>query len=142
MLKVVIDASIVVKWFVEEENYENALKIRDKYVEGEIDIIAPELITFEVLNALYYKKLFTLLELKEVTNALDAFSFKLFSLKGEYAKKAIEIAIENNITIYDSSYISLALIKNCKMYTADEQLIKKLDKKYLNFVKNVKEIYL
>ncbi|MEM2084118.1 MAG: type II toxin-antitoxin system VapC family toxin [Nitrososphaerota archaeon] len=140
MLKVVIDASIVVKWFVEEENYENALKIRDKYVEGEIDIIAPEIIIFEVLNALYYKKLFTLLELKEIANALDAFSFKLFSLKGKYAEKAIEIAIENNITIYDSSYISLALMEKCKMYTADEQLIKKLDEKYLNIVKNIKGI--
>ncbi len=140
MLKVVIDASIVVKWFVEEENYEIALKIRDKYVEGEIEIIAPELIIFEVLNALYYKKLFTLEELKEIANALDAFSFKLFPLKNEYAKKAIEVAIENDITIYDSSYISLALIENSKMYTADEQLIEKLNKKYLKFVKNIREI--
>lgn len=34
-------------------------------MEGEIEIIAPELIIFEVLNALYYKKLFTLIELKK-----------------------------------------------------------------------------
>jgi len=30
-----------------------ALEIRDKYVDGEIKLIAPELLIFEVLNALY-----------------------------------------------------------------------------------------
>ncbi|MGB9895581.1 MAG: type II toxin-antitoxin system VapC family toxin [Thermoproteota archaeon] len=57
MSTVVVDASVIVKWFVEEENSDNAIKIRDKYIEGEIKLVAPEIITFEVLNALYYKKL-------------------------------------------------------------------------------------
>ncbi len=56
-MEVVVDASVVVKWFVKEEGSEEALRLRDRYVEGEIQIIAPELITFEVLNALYFKRL-------------------------------------------------------------------------------------
>ncbi|MEM0049269.1 MAG: hypothetical protein QW424_03865 [Candidatus Bathyarchaeia archaeon] len=42
---------------------------------------------------------------------LDAFSFKLYPLKGEYAKKTLEMAYENNIAVYDTSYISLAFLK-------------------------------
>ncbi|MGB9760741.1 MAG: type II toxin-antitoxin system VapC family toxin [Thermoproteota archaeon] len=57
MSTVVVDASVIVKWFVEEENSDKAIKIRDKYIEGEIKLVAPKIITFEVLNALYYKKL-------------------------------------------------------------------------------------
>lgn len=34
-------------------------RIRRRYVEGEVESIAPELILFETLNALRYKGLFT-----------------------------------------------------------------------------------
>ena len=57
--EVVVDASIIVKWFVEEEGSDKSLKLRDRYIEGEIRIIAPELMIFETLNALYYKRLFS-----------------------------------------------------------------------------------
>jgi predicted nucleic acid-binding protein len=121
---VVVDASIVVKWFVEEENSDKAIRIRDKYVEGEVRLIAPEIIKFEVLNALYYKKLFSEDEMEEISEALDSYLFDLYPLKGEYAKKTVETAFRNNITIYDASYISLAIMKNAYFYTADEKLIK------------------
>lgn len=140
MLATVVDASTVVKWFVEEEDSDKAVKIRDKYVEGKIRIIAPQIITFEVLNALQYKKLFSEDELKEISEALDSYSFNLYSLKGEYARKTIEVALENNITIYDASYISLAIMKNTCMYTADEKLMERLKEDYLKYVKKIKEV--
>ncbi|MGC8578222.1 MAG: hypothetical protein ACP5M7_09575 [Thermoproteota archaeon] len=86
MPTVVVDASVVVKWFVEEENSDKAIKIRDKYIEGEIKLIAPEIITFEVLNALYYKKLFSESEMKEISEALNSYSFGLYSLEGKYTE--------------------------------------------------------
>ena len=39
--KVVIDASIVVKWFLEEEYSDKALKLRNDYVRGIISLAAP-----------------------------------------------------------------------------------------------------
>jgi len=140
MREAVVDASIIVKWFVIEENSDKALKIRDKYVEGELKIIAPELITFEILNALKYKELFNEEELKEISEALQAYSFSLYPLKGEYARKTVEVAVKNNITIYDASYVALAIMRKTQMYTADEKLIKKLRKKYLKYVKSIQEI--
>jgi len=137
-MEVVVDASIVVKWFVEEEGSDKALRLRDKYIDGEISIIAPELIIFEVLNALYYKRLFSESEMKEISEALEAYSFTLYSLKGEYAEKTIETAVENGITIYDASYVALAMIKDTYMYTADEKLIEKLKEEYLKHVKSIK----
>ena len=137
-MEVVVDASVVVKWFVEEEGSDKALRLRDKYIDGEISIIAPELIIFEVLNALYYKRLFSESEMKEISEALEAYSFTLYSLKGEYAEKTIETAVENGITIYDASYVALAMIKDTYMYTADEKLIEKLKEEYLKHVKSIK----
>jgi len=140
MLVVVVDASIVVKWFVYEEGSDKALEIRDKYISGELKLIAPENINFEVLNALYYKRLFSEEEIKEIAEALDAFSFELYPLKGGYAKKTVEVAFKNSITIYDSSYISLAIMKNTYMYTADEKLMEKISREYLPYIINLKDL--
>lgn len=94
MQEVVVDASVIVKWFVEEESSDKAIIVRDKYIDGEIKLIAPEILPFEVLNALYYKKLFSKEELEEISEALEEFSFELYSLKGEYAKKIIEVVVK------------------------------------------------
>ena len=137
--EVVVDASIVVKWFVEEEGSGKSLKLRDRYIEGKIRIIAPELMIFETLNALYYKRLFSEEELKQISEALEAYSFTLYSLRGEYANKALEVAFKNDITIYDASYIALAIIRNTHVYTADEELIRKLKYEYQKYVKSIKD---
>jgi predicted nucleic acid-binding protein len=128
---------VVVKWFVEEEGSEEALKIRRKYVEGEAEVIAPELILFETLNALRYKGLFTEAEIKRIAESLDAYAFDLRSLRGEYAAQAIEAAFENDITIYDSSYVSLAVREGAQMYTGDQGLVQKLREPYLRSVRNI-----
>jgi predicted nucleic acid-binding protein len=54
--KIVVDASVAVKWFVEEEFSDLALKLRDMHVNGLVDLVAPSLMPYEVLNALKYSK--------------------------------------------------------------------------------------
>ncbi|MEM0053627.1 MAG: type II toxin-antitoxin system VapC family toxin [Nitrososphaeria archaeon] len=137
MQEVVVDASVIVKWFVEEESSDKAIIVRDKYIDGEIKLIAPEILPFEVLNALYYKKLFSKEELEEISEALEEFSFELYSLKGEYAKKIIEVVVKNGITVYDASYIGLAVFKNIQVYTSDKKLIGRLNKEFLGYVKDI-----
>jgi len=137
MEKIVVDASVVVKWFVKEEGSNEALNIRNSYIAGEVKLIAPELIIFEVLNALYFKKLFSSSEIKEIAEALEAYSLELCPLRGQYAKKTVEISFENNITIYDASYIALAILKNAELYTADKKLIAHLKKDYQGLVKGL-----
>ncbi|MEM1509151.1 MAG: type II toxin-antitoxin system VapC family toxin [Thermofilaceae archaeon] len=134
MFEVVIDASVVVKWFVEEEGSSKALEVRDQYINGELKFIAPELFAFEVLNALRYKGLFSLEELKSVAEALDAFSFELYSLRGKYARLTVDVAHENDITIYDAAYVSLAILKNTCVYTTDAKLKERLKEKYSTYV--------
>ncbi|MEM4727550.1 MAG: type II toxin-antitoxin system VapC family toxin [Candidatus Bathyarchaeia archaeon] len=136
--ELIVDASVVVKWFVDEEYSNKAIKIRDMYIDGKRRILAAEIINFEILNALYYKKLFSENELREISEALDAYSFDLYSLKGEYSRKTVEIMFYNDITIYDASYISLAVMRNTFMYTADEDLISRLKGDFSNYVRSLR----
>ena len=123
--QIVVDASVVVKWFVEEEYSREARLLRDAYVNGLIDLIAPSLLPYEVLNALKYSGAYGEDELKEIAQTLDDFQFTLFNLEGDLARKAIEIAMRKGVTIHDASYIALAQILNTEMYTADEKLHRK-----------------
>jgi predicted nucleic acid-binding protein len=126
MEKAVIDASIIVKWFVEESGSKDALSIRDRYVEGTLEIIAPSLLHYEVLNTLHFKGLFTPLELHDASSALDSYSFDLRQLNGEYAKAALRIASAHSISLYDASYVALACMEKAPFYTADGRLARRV----------------
>ena len=130
---------MLVKWFVDEEGSEEALRIRRRYVEGEAEIVVPELIVFEALNALRYKGLFTPQEVKRISEALDAYAFDLRTLSGHYAALTLDTAYENDLTLYDASYVSLASLEGVQMYTADHRLIGKLHDPYRHCVKDVLE---
>ncbi len=140
MEQIVSDASIIVKWFIQEKHSDKALKLRDMHVNGEIQIAAPELLPFEVLNALKYSRLFTLEELKKATISLSSYGIRLYPLKGELAEKTVEISIKKDITIYDASYIALALKLKTILYTADEKLIRKIGKEYAKNILHISEI--
>ncbi len=101
--------------------------MRDEYINGNLEILAPELMPYEVLNALRYTKLFDKRELAMVARALTLYGFRLFPLIGKLAERTAEIAMEKDVTIYDASYVALAEEQNAKLYTADERLIEKID---------------
>ena len=135
--EIVVDASVVVKWFVEEEHSREARMLRDSYVDGLINISAPSLLPYEVLNALKYSGAFGEEELKEIARILDDYQFTLYDLEGEMASKAIEIAMRRGATIYDTSYVALALKLGTAMYTADEKLLDRVREP--GFVKHIAE---
>ena len=123
--KVVVDASVIVKWFLEEEFSSEALKLRNDYVRGVITIAVPSLLEYEVLNALKYSGVYTVKELKEIGLALNKYGFEVHELEGKLKEYIIEVALKKNLTIYDASYIALAKQLNTILYTADSELIDK-----------------
>lgn len=54
-LEVVIDSSVAVKWFSEEDATRHALELRDSHVKGHVALITTPLLAYESANALRYK---------------------------------------------------------------------------------------
>lgn len=121
----VVDASIAVKWFVVEEYSEEAEMLRKAYAEGLVDLSAPSLLPYEVLNALKYSAAFGEDELKDAANVLDDLQISYYELRGSLASKALEIAMRKGVTVYDASYLSLADFLKTIVYTADMELLKR-----------------
>jgi len=136
---VVADASVIVKWFLREEWRDNAINLRNDYVEGRVDLVAPCIMPFEVLNAIRYSRKDMESEtLEGIAESLSLYGIKLYDLRGEYVKKAVRLSIEKNITVYDASYLALAIELKAKLYTADEKLIDKLGKENRKYVRHIK----
>ena len=134
---VVPDASVVVKWFIEDEYTDKADELRRDYVDQLIDIAVPELIYYEVLNALRYSGVFGEDELTTIGEVLQGFQFLELPLKGEFLRETIRRALKHGITIYDACYIAVASIEKGTLYTADEKLLEKLGG--LTNAKHIKE---
>ncbi|MEM4718903.1 MAG: type II toxin-antitoxin system VapC family toxin [Nitrososphaerota archaeon] len=133
----VLDASVAVKWFNVEPLREKALIIRDRYVNGEIELIAPDLLYYEVANALRYNPRFGIEEVKSALKALEDLSIITYDFEGELREKAVELAYRFGITIYDAAYVALAVIRDASLYTANKEVVVKAQ---LTNVKYLSEI--
>ncbi len=126
--KVVLDSSIIVKWFLKELYSEEAIKVRNDYVQRKISIAVPSLLIYEVLNALRYSGVYSEEELKEICLALNKYGFEIHDIEGDLKSKVVEIAYRHNITVYEASYIALAMKLKTVLYTADDELLEKFPK--------------
>ena len=126
--KVVLDSSIIVKWFLKELYSEEAIKVRNDYVQRKISIAVPSLLIYEVLNALRYSGIYSEEELKEICLALNKYGFEIYDIEGDLKSKVVEIAYRHNITVYEASYVALAMKLKTVLYTADDELLEKFPK--------------
>ena len=126
MSEIVIDASVVVKWFIEEIDSDKARYLRDKFIDGKIELTVPTLLYFEVLNALKYSQLFDPSELDDAGESLENYGFKVITIKNEIREHMIKVAVDHDMSIYDASYLGLSIVLGKIFCTADEKIIKKL----------------
>lgn len=122
----VIDASIAVKWVVEEDGTPQALGLRQRH-----RFAAPELLTVECANILWKKVQRGELSREEATLAarlLERSDIELIGMRGLVAK-ATELAMDIGHPAYDCIYICLAASRKWRFVTADARLIRVLDQK-------------
>jgi len=123
----IIDASVAVKWFIEETDSHRAVKLKELFENGKADLEAPSLLTYEVASALRFhpKVKFTLKQLHGAIEALGQMQIVVEPTEAEWAK-AFRFSLENAISIYDAAYLSLADNRMGKMVTSDAQFLTKL----------------
>jgi len=119
----VIDASIAVKWVVEEHGTPEALTLRQK-----AKLIAPELLVAECANILWKKvKREELLKQEALLAArlLQGAEIELLPTRSLF-EAATRMSIEIDHPAYDCLYLALAVEKECPFVTADERFLRKL----------------
>jgi predicted nucleic acid-binding protein len=119
----VIDASIAIKWVIEEEGTSQALTLRRT-----ARLLAPELLVAECANILWKKARRNELSREEALLAarlLQTAAIELVPTRSLLAA-ATRIAIELDHPAYDCLYLALAIENDCRFVTADERFLRKL----------------
>jgi predicted nucleic acid-binding protein len=120
----VVDASVVIKWYVPEDNYEAARAMRT----AETALAAPDLLFAETANILWKlvrRGEMTASRAIEIIEEVAAAPFITISNQS-LAQDALDLAIATGLTAYDASYVALAIRLDKILITADEKLVRKL----------------
>ncbi len=137
MKKVVLDASVILKWYLlDEEHGERALSLLRQYVSGELDILAPTLLEYEVINGLILAQRRGRIKQERLLMAIEGFIDLQITLKrlSSFYSSAIRYCRVYHRSAYDASYLALADEEGLSMITADEALYNAV-KKDLKWIK-------
>jgi predicted nucleic acid-binding protein len=122
----VLDTSVAIKTVIKEADSARAIRLRDDFLNGVHQLLAPDLFPTEICNVLM---------MAERTGKIlpgEANSFFLDFLRDLPAlhdaipllPRALEIATQFRQTVYDCLYVALAEREGCELATADDKLIK------------------
>lgn len=122
---VCVDASLLIRTLVPGSYSEQATALLTRWLDEEVNLIAPALFAFEVTSTLR-----RLVHLREITSDRGDEAFqeflrlpiRLFHRRAIFPL-AWELAKDFNLSrAYDASYLALAQIQQCDFWTADERL--------------------
>ena len=120
MTRYVVDASVVIKWFVPEVHTDAALR----YLDDAHERLAPDLLLPETGNILWKKVRLGEITEGEGRNILRAVAAAPIQIhpSGPLLDPAFAIARALDRSVYDSLYLALAVAHECRMVTADRRL--------------------
>jgi predicted nucleic acid-binding protein len=122
-LRLVVDASVVIKWFVSESGHEFAAALLSNFP----DRYAPDFVAVETANVLWKKVRrgeTSLLQAEQALAELPRF-FRLLVPTRHLVARALQISLELDHTIYDCIYLACAEKESAKLVTADARLANK-----------------
>ncbi len=119
----VIDASALIKAFVEEQGSAEARQ----FLAAPFTLVAPGHAIGECAEVLARKIAKAELNKAQAMEAIAAIRQSVgFIAPDELIELAVDIAIASGVSVYDSLYVAAARRLNCRMVTADARLTRKM----------------
>jgi predicted nucleic acid-binding protein len=117
----VVDASVAVKWFVEEPRHDLARSL----VESRASLIAPDVVLLEVASAFQKKVMSGEMEQEQARVAITTLP-ECFSELIEFSSllfAGLELSCQLGHPIYDCMYLAYARMVNCRLITDDRKFV-------------------
>ena len=129
-MKLVIDVSVLVKWFVDEPGADRAAALR-----GE-DLTAPDLILVEAGNVLWKHQRRGVLASADYVDAIEALQAGPITLtRVATCCRPAHVSPPNSINRYDCLYLALAMREGFPLVTDDQRLLKVAAPRFGKFVR-------
>jgi predicted nucleic acid-binding protein len=124
----VVDAALVAKWVFPEVNSAAARRLYDGWVDGRLDLVAPDLLVPELGGLCHQKR-----RRREVEDeaAVRAHRLLLQTLprlvpSRQLADGALVLALRHDRPIAETVHLALALREGCPYVTSDERVLREL----------------
>lgn len=131
MKRSVVDASVILKWYLPDEELGfAALRLLDRFLSDELEILAPSLLEYELLNGLVVAQRRGRIREETTLSAVDGFrnlEMKLSGLSALYPK-VLHYCTRYGCTAYDASYLAVADDEGVPLVTADRRLQRAVSK--------------
>ena len=123
----VLDSSVVIKWFrVSEPLHEQALILRSAYADGVLDLAVPDLLVYEIANALRYKTDLTIAEVCSAVQSLLDMDVAVIPVSAQLVQRAVQLARTYDVTVYDAVFVACTEHLTATLVTADQALLRDL----------------
>ena len=124
----VLDSCIAFKWHVAEIGTDKALRVRDDFLKGVVELIAPDFFTAEFAHSITRTERQGRISPADGAVHLQDMLATLPDLHPHLPllPRAYEISSLTRQGVYDCLYVALAEREGCELVTSDEKLIKKL----------------
>lgn len=122
-MKLTLDASVAAKWVLSENGSDSARRIRDDFVSGVHELIAPDIFCIEAAHTLVRA------ERKNLITDVPQHFADIMALSPDLADSlallgpAIDLARSLRRGVYDCIYLRLAEREQAPLVTADGQLL-------------------
>ena len=121
-----LDTSVVVKWFILEEDSEKAANLRQAHGWDELVLHAPDILLMELANALRYSPL---VSAEEIPQALRLFSdLEIFIVPFDLRVliSSTSLSHEHDLAVNDAYFLALAQAMEIPLITADRKMLSRL----------------
>lgn len=127
---IVIDTSVVAKWFFDEPQSEAADQILEALKQEKLMLVAPDLLVYELANFLWKRVKSNKINQEQARGVMAKFERLTIEMTPAdvLGNEALRIACDTGCTAYDGAFVVLAANLNCCLVTAD--------KKFTNLLEN------
>jgi predicted nucleic acid-binding protein len=128
----VLDSSVGFKWVVPEPDSAKAIRLRDDYRNGVIELLSPDVFPIEIAHALTRAERQGRITSAQGAIALADISSLLPRLHASFPllPRAYQISSQLRIGVYDCLYVALAEREACQLITADDRLVRALQPQF------------
>lgn len=127
MVTWVLDTSVVVKWFLEEEGTDRADLLLQQLAAGTARVVVPSSLFWEISNVFWVRRRDGLTEGEAQAFWAELVQLPLETVEGpSLLSEALSFSFREQVSPYDATFVVLARKLGCDLITADVPLVRKV----------------
>lgn len=131
MTRYLVDTGVFVRWFIDQDGWEHARKIRDEFVQGAVILETVDFVRIETANVLrkagLLKGILTPETFATLARAIDDLGILAHITDADVLERGARLATSRNVAVYDAIVVVRAMELGIPLLTSDQRLCRAVD---------------